>query len=61
MLGQEREIERVVVRAEERPRPAIATLRDMMRYTGNDDASQTGHGVEISRGDGGGQLSALSL
>jgi hypothetical protein len=36
-------IERVVVIAEERPRPPIATLGDMVRQTGNDDTGKAGH------------------
>lgn len=36
-------IERIVALLEERARPAIAALGDMVGMTGNDDASKTGH------------------
>ena len=43
MPRQEIKIEPVVAGAEKCPRPPVAALSDMMRYTGNDNASQTSH------------------
>jgi len=43
MGSQQVAVQRIVAVLEERPGAAIATLRDMVRMTGNDDASEAGH------------------
>ncbi len=43
MGGQQVAVQRIIAVAEERPGAAIATLRDMVRMTGNDDASKAGN------------------
>jgi hypothetical protein len=45
MAGEQIAIERIVVLAEERPGPPIATLGDMVWETGNDDTGKAGHGA----------------
>src|SRR5258705_381182 len=42
ILGEQVAIKRIIIIAEEGPRAAIATLRDMMRMTGDDDTGETG-------------------
>ena len=43
MGGEQFVIECVIVVAEERPRAAVATLGDVVRMTGDDDAGKAGH------------------
>ncbi len=43
ICGEQVTIERVIVIVEERARPAIAALGDMVRMTGNNDTGKTGH------------------
>jgi hypothetical protein len=43
MGGQQVAVQSIVAVLEERPGATIATLRDMVRMTGNDDASKAGH------------------
>jgi len=46
MPGEEVSIEGVVLVAEKSPRPAIAALGDVMRPSGDDDASEAGHAAD---------------
>jgi hypothetical protein len=50
MGRQQVAIERIVVVAEEGPRPPIATLGDMARVTGNDDTAKAGHAASCPAG-----------
>ena len=43
MLGEQVAIKRIVVIAEEGARAAVATLGDVVRVTGDDDAGKAGH------------------
>ena len=43
IFGEQVAIQCIVGIAEEGPRTAVAALGDMMRVTGNDDTSETGH------------------
>src|SRR5882757_7377118 len=43
ILGEHVAIKRIVAVAEEGPRTAVATLGDMVRMTGGDDAGEAGH------------------
>jgi hypothetical protein len=43
IFGEQVAIQCIVGIAEESPRTAVAALGDMMRVTGNDDTSETGH------------------
>jgi hypothetical protein len=45
MRGEQVAIESIVVVAEERPGPPVATLGDMVRETGNDDAGEASHAL----------------
>jgi hypothetical protein len=47
MPAEEIAVKGVVGVAEKRPRSSIAALRDVVRQSGNDDASQTSHGRQI--------------
>jgi hypothetical protein len=46
--GEQRQIRGPVLVAEEDRQAAVAALRDMMRDIGNDDAGETGHGIDGS-------------
>jgi hypothetical protein len=46
MLGEQFAVERVVGIGEEGARAAVPALGDVVRQAWNDDASETGHGVE---------------
>ena len=52
MDGQQVAIQHIIVLAEERPCTAIATLRDMVRMTGNDDASEASYVESCARSSG---------
>jgi hypothetical protein len=43
MGGQQVAVQSIVAVVEECPGAAVATLRDMVRMTGNDDASKAGY------------------
>lgn len=43
MGGEQVAVERIIIIAEKRARPAIAALGDMVRVTGDDNAAETGH------------------
>ena len=48
IFGEQVAIQHVIAVAEEGPRAAIATLGDMVRITGDDDAGETGHAASCS-------------
>ena len=45
MLCQEVAVKRIIVVAKEGARTAVAALGDVVRNTGNDDASEPGHAI----------------
>ena len=45
VFGEQIAVERIIVVAEEGPRTAVATLGDVVRMTGDDDAGEAGHAV----------------
>ena len=52
MLAQNVAVARGVVAAEKHLGAASATLRDVVRQSGNDDAGEAGHGERLGRGTG---------